>query len=232
MISQKIVSFFNINLRVTTYTEQTIGSVERISEEGKIMNMFIDSMVTAIRKYRTLLRKYLPQAERVNQLQRLDLKNPRLYEDEIKLYSLGGEIVEHLTTLTASKNNYYSYSGINKFVDHLKALLDKYKLDEKTVRILHTTQVASRAIVRAAQLLNISGNFQEDVEELEACHRDLIAYGSSEQIQLYETTLNTMIRKHNTIDPNNFYRLALQNFMKCLAEEEEQESGQTAADAA
>ena len=185
------------------------------------MNMFTDSMVTAIRKYRALLRKHLPQAERINQLQRLDLKNPQLYEDETRLYSLGSEMVSHLTTLTASKNNYYSYSGVNKFVDHLKALLDKYKLDAKTGRVLHTTQVASRAIVRAAQILNLNGNFQENVTELEECHKDLLAYGSTEQIQLYETTLNTMIRKHNTVDSNNFYRLALQNFMACMEEEDQ-----------
>ncbi len=184
------------------------------------MNMFTDSMVTAIRKYRALLRKHLPQAERVNQLQRLDLKNPRLYDDEKRLYSLGVEIIHHLRTLTASKNNYYSYSGVDKFVGHLKALLDKYKLDPKTGRVLHTTQVASRAIVRAAQILNLNDNFQEHEEELTGCHKDLIAYGSTEQIQLYETTLNTMIRKHNTIDPHNFYRLALQNFVNCMEEDQ------------
>lgn len=191
----------------------------------KIMNMFTDSMITAVRKYRSLLRKHLPQAERINQLQRLDLKNPRLYEDETRLYSLGSEMVSHLTSLTASKNNYYSYSGVNKFVEHLKALMDKYKLDSETGRVLHTTQVASRAIVRAAQILNLNSNFQENVDELEGCHRDLLAYGSSEQIQLYETTLNTMIRKHNATDSANFYRLALQNFIKCMEEEEHRAVG-------
>lgn len=182
------------------------------------MNMFIDSMVTAIRKYRALLRKHLSQAERVSQLQRLNIKDPTLYESETKLYHLGHQIVDHLTTLTASKNNYYSYSGISKFVEHLKALLNKYRLDEKSGRVLHTTQVASRAIVRAAQILNLSGDFQEHMDELEQCHKDLIGYGSSEQIHLYETTLNTMIRKYNTIDPNNVYRIALQNFMECMGE--------------
>lgn len=184
------------------------------------MTIFTDTMVQAIRKYRTMLRKYLPQAERVNHLHRLNLKNPQLYTNELMLYDLGYKMVEHLQKLDDTKNGYYSYSGISQFSAHLKKFLDKYKIEKGG--IIHTSQLASRYLVKVTQILSLGTQSEDSTKELEQCNEMIALYASKDQIDLYQSTLQNMIRKHIN-DRNVLYRNVLQHFMQCL------ESAQAAA---
>jgi hypothetical protein len=181
-------------------------------------SIFTGTMIEAIRKYRAMLRKYLPQAERVNLLHSLNLKNPQLYHNEILLYETGYKIVEHLHLLDSTKNGYYSYSGISQFAGHLQKFLEKYKIDENRERVLHTSQEASRNMVRAMQILAIMETTPGEGEmELRDCHEKIIHYGSREQLELYRTSLQNLTRKH-IHDHNGVYRNVLQQFMQSLEE--------------
>lgn len=184
------------------------------------MSIFTSTMVEAIRKYRTMLRKYLPQAQRVNHLHQLDLKNPRLYTSEVMLYQMGYKIVNHLHQLDHTKNGYYSYSGISQFASHLQKFLDKYKLDHNQERVVHTSQLASRYMVKATQLMasNATQNSEDDIAELEQCHGMIAQFGSREQIELYKSSLQSLLRKY-TMDKPSVYRTKIQQFLNNLEEE-------------
>src|SRR3990167_847018 len=147
----------NIILRREQYTGSTIRLTNGLRGFTS-MSIFTDTMVEAIRKYRAMLRKHLPQAQRVNHLHQLDLKNPRLYSNEVMLYQLGYKIIDHLHQLDNTKNGYYSYSGVSQFASHLQKFLDKYKLDDDQERVLHTSQLASRYLLKITQIMALSNN--------------------------------------------------------------------------
>ncbi|OGT52707.1 MAG: hypothetical protein A3F17_03340 [Gammaproteobacteria bacterium RIFCSPHIGHO2_12_FULL_41_15] len=184
------------------------------------MSIFTDTMVEAIRKYRAMLRKYLPQAQRVNHLHHLDIKNPRLYSSEVMLYQLGYKIVNHLHQLDDTKNGYYSYSGISQFATHLQKFLDKYKLDHNNERVVHTSQLASRYMVKATQIMALSANpdTDNDFAELEECHAMVMEYSSKEQLELYRGSLQNLLRKHNN-DKSSLYRAKIQQLLSSFEEE-------------
>lgn len=182
------------------------------------MSIFTDTMVEAVRKYRAMLRKHLPQAQRVNHLHHLDIKNPRLYSNEVMLYQLGYKIVEHLHRLDDTKNGYYSYSGISQFATHLQKFLDKYKLDPDHERVIHSAQLASRHMVKATQIMTLQANSENDLVELEESHQMIIAYGSKEQLDLYRESLQNFLRKHSHDKPS-FYRSKIQEFLRSFEEE-------------
>lgn len=186
------------------------------------MSIFTDTMVEAIRKYRAMLRKYLPQAERINHLHRLNLKNPQLYNSEVMLYQLGYKMIDHLQELDNTKNGYYSYSGISQFSGFLKKFLDKYKVDKGYDRVIHTSQLASRHMVKTTQLLMVEPLNESAMKEIRYCNEMIALYGSKEQIDLYQSTLQNMIRKHMH-DHNGSFRAVLAHFKQCL------ESRKTAA---
>jgi hypothetical protein len=157
------------------------------------MSIFSDTMKNAISNYRQMLRKYLPQAERVSKLNQLNLRSPQLYQNEIMLHEAGYKIVEHLFDLDSNKGGYYAYSGIAKFGNYLKEFLDNYLIDGN--RVIHKAQKTSQALVHIIQLLTLSkdkitDSLRDKINEL----NDIIAtYGSEEQHELYETTLQSTI---------------------------------------
>lgn len=179
------------------------------------MTTFADHMVAVVRKYRAILRKHLPQAERINRLHQLNLKNPQLYSNEFMLYEVGYKIIDHLRELNSTKNGYYSYSGIGQFANHLEKFLDKYKVEKGTSKVVHTSQLASRYLVKLAHLLSEEAQSATSTQEIERCNKMIALYASKEQIDLYIATLQNMVRKQ-TDDRNVLYKNTLQQFMRCL----------------
>lgn len=180
---------------------------------------FSSTMVEAIRKYRAMLRKYLSQSERVNQLHLLNLKNPQLYTNDFLLYEAGHKIIEHLQSIDSSKNGYYSYSGISRFANHLEKFLSNYKIEAGTHKIIHTCQLASRYLVRASQLLSPDQTNPASLEELEQCNEMIALYASPDQIELYQKTLATLSQK-NLGNHSTLYRNTLRHFSTCLEKKE------------
>lgn len=189
------------------------------------MSIFTDTMVEAIRKYRTMLRKYLPQSERINQLHKLNLKNPQLYNSEVALYHLGYKMIDHLQQLDETKNGYYSYSGISQFAGYLKKFLEKYKIDQDYDRVIHTSQLASRYILKTTQLLAAEPISEEALQEIFQCNEMIALNGSTEQVDLYQNSLQNMLRKH-LHDHNGYLRSTLDHFPWVILGAKRQQCGQ------
>lgn len=182
------------------------------------MSVFSETMKKSISIYRQMLRKYLPQAERINKLQQLNLKNPQLYENDIALYHTGHAIVADVEkNLDDSVYGYYSYSGVGSFSQHMKSFLENYVIEG--TQVIHRSQKASRALVQAIQLLTVPREKLTDeiAEKLAKCNVIIARFGSEEQRELHRTSLQNTIRKYQ--DQNTaFYRSVLNNFHQRVQE--------------
>ncbi len=180
---------------------------------------FTDTMLYMVSKYRSMLKKLVPQPERVKIHVRLDLKNPQLYENRVMLYNLGYKIIAHLKELDVSKKEkgYYSYSGPRKFTKHLEDFLNNYIVENNTV--IHRAQKTSRALVKAIQLLTLPEDElnEKAIENLVQCNRIIAKCGSPEQQSLHKSTLKNAANAHNNA---SFYVKALSNFNQFLHERE------------
>jgi len=188
------------------------------------MSIFTDTMVDAIRKYRSMLHKHLPQAQRVNQLHVLDLKNPRLYTNETMLYQVGYKIVEHLQELNQSKQGYYSYSGLGQFADHLKTFLDKYKLDEENQRVMHASQAASRYLLKMTQIMALGSEetLLKNLTEMQACHDQILEGSNADQLMLYKSALINLLKKDRGDKPACYFE-KLDEFLQALNQDKTQD---------
>jgi hypothetical protein len=181
------------------------------------MSIFTDTMVDAVRKYRSMLHKYLPQAQRVNQLHLLDLKNPRLYTNETMLYQVGYKIVAHLQELNQSKQGYYSYSGLGQFAEHLKTFLDKYKLDEENQRVMHASQAASRYLMQMTQIMALGSEetLLKNLTDMQMCHDKIVEGSNTDQLVLYKNALISLLKKDRGDKPACYFE-KLDAFLQAL----------------
>ena len=182
------------------------------------MSIFSETMKKTINIYRSMLRKYLPQAERVNKLNELNLKNPQLYENEVALFRTGWAIINDIERhLDKSTYGYYSYSGVGSFASYLKNFLENYELDGN--RVIHRSQKASNALIEAIQLLGLPKEklTTEIADKLSKCNKVLATCGSEEQQELHKNTLRNAIRKQHEQN-SSFYRSILSNFQQQLQE--------------
>lgn len=170
--------------------------------------IFARTVAKAISDYRQFLRKYLKQSDRVRKLGELNLKDPQIYEDELKLYEIAWSIVKDIEeNVKIPDQNYYSYSGIAKFCEHLKNYLKNYEIEDG--KITHRTQKASRALIRAIQLLALpKEHLNENVATtFDECNEVIAIFGSPEQHELHINTLE----KHRFLD-EMFYQSIIDSF--------------------
>lgn len=175
-------------------------------------SIFAETMQKAIQKYRQLLRKFLPQAERVGKLNALGLKNGQMYENELWLYETGYRIINDIkSNLTPDTQGYYAYSGVEKFADFLKQFLDSYEVQGD--HVIHRAQIASRAMVKAIQLITLPReHLTDDVEkELVTLNHTIASYGSKEQKELHRSALQNALRRQQE-ENIGFYKSVLFNF--------------------
>lgn len=178
------------------------------------MSIFKDTTVKAISNYRAMLRKYLPQAERVSKLSELNLKNPRLYENEIALYHTAHAIVADVErNLNSSTKGYYSYSGVGNFARYLKDFLVNYYIDGD--RVVHRAQKASRALISAIQLIAANTLDDHAREKLIDCNQLIASLGSDEQKDLHKNTLLNLIHQQSD-GVASFYRSILNHFQQIM----------------
>ncbi|HYF97879.1 MAG TPA: hypothetical protein VD770_02735 [Coxiellaceae bacterium] len=150
------------------------------------MATFSDTILQAIFDYRQLLKRHLKVKERRAKLQALSLDSSINPTDEPLLYELGHRILADLkATMMVQTSSYYSYSGVQKFAEHLQAILDQHELREDTV--IHKGQQASRALLHAIQvLMSASTKLSESVRHNLVTHSQVIAnHGSHEQRQSF-----------------------------------------------
>lgn len=158
--------------------------------------IFVETIARAISDYRFLLRRHLGQAERRQKLAELNLKDPTIFDSPVKLYEVANQIVEDIRRNVETPQSYYAYSGIAEFGKYLQDYLSKYEVEDG--RLVHSAQKASKAMIEAIQLIALpEQRLTSDIaDKLNHCSNAVIQYGSEEQIDMYEGTLEQKLITH------------------------------------
>lgn len=186
-------------------------------------DIFSKTMIEALRKYRETLRKHLKQDERMQKLKQLGLKDKSLNQSATALYEMGYRIVDDINRNSANEHTgYYSYNGVQKFADYLKAYLDQFEVIKE--QVVHKSQLASQALVKSIQLLSIpsrDGLTIKVVTELSRCIRTIATYGTEPQKDLLKRTLVKIIDAQKISQAGKetpadlaFYRSVLEEFQQ------------------
>lgn len=178
-------------------------------------SIFAETISKAISEYRQMLRRYLTQVERVNKLSQLGLKDPTIYDSDVRLFEMADAIVKDIDiNMDIPEQGYYSYSGLKMFRDYLKDYLKHYQIEDG--HVVHSAQKASRAMITAIQLAALpSEKLTDDIKsQIRSCNEIIATYGSDEQRELYRTNL-----KERQAVNEEFFGSMLNNFMQYLMPE-------------
>ena len=149
-------------------------------------SVFSEKLVQFVSDYRLLLRKTLPQVDRMTRLKQLNLKSMTIYTGDVTLYNTGWSIIEDIESNgNIPEQGYYSYSGLAKFYEELKTYLEDFVISGE--RIIHRIQHTSNMLLDVIQMVSTPGLQQAEQlqEKLFECSKSVVRFGSDEQKQLY-----------------------------------------------
>jgi hypothetical protein len=175
------------------------------------MSIFSETISKAISDYRYLLRRYLPQVERMQKLAELELKNPDIYNNDVSLYQVANNIIKDIEdNIKIPDQGYYSYSGIEHYCQYLKEYLDNYELENGF--IIHKAQKASRAMIDVIQLILLPENRLSDsiAAKIKQHSKTVSQFGSDEQKEVFHSGLDRQ-SEHNP----GFFAQLLAYFDQC-----------------
>lgn len=181
------------------------------------MSVFSRTMRKAISDYRYLLRRHLHQVERMVKLQKLNLRDSRIYQNNVSLFEIGHAIVEDIEkNMGVRHQTYYSYSGIHRFCEYLKAFLKQYYVENN--QVFHRGQKASRALVESIQLSELPKHLLNEkvAKKLLNCNKSIVSFGSDEQCDLQFQILS----KQKEANPG-FYTHVISHLENLLNDESE-----------
>ncbi|MCB1827052.1 MAG: hypothetical protein KDH94_01420 [Coxiellaceae bacterium] len=161
-------------------------------------SIFVETVSKAISDYRQLLRRHLPQCERVTKLMELGLKQPD-YENETALYRTAQRIVQDIeVNLDSGNKSYYTYSGVGNFGRYLKEFIGHYMIEGN--QVIHRAQKASRALIDSIQLIGLpTERLTPDVlETINKNSMTIAHFGSEEQSELYKENLERYYRERGS----------------------------------
>ena len=116
------------------------------------MSTFSETILHAINEYRNLLRKTTPAAERRSKMHSLGLDGRFSELPDCELHNKAANIVSDLKKQLPNESEaQYTYSGRKQFIDYLTSILEQYHIHND--KVLHSTQLASRASIESIQLL-------------------------------------------------------------------------------
>jgi hypothetical protein len=158
--------------------------------------IFIETIARAISDYRFMLRRHLNQADRRKKLAELNLKDPTIFDSPVKLFEVATRIVDDIEGNIETPQSYYAYSGIAEFGKYLKEYLSKYEVENG--HLVHSAQKASKAMISAIQLIALPEQrlTPETTKKLNHCSDIVVQYGSEEQVDMYEGTLEQKLITH------------------------------------
>lgn len=179
--------------------------------------IFIETIARAISDYRFMLRRHLSQTERRKKLAELNLKDPTIFDSPVKLFEVATRIVDDIEASVELPQSYYAYSGIAEFGKYLKEYLAKYEIENG--RLVHCAQKASKAMIQAIQLIGLPEQRlnADTAAKLNNCSNQVVKYGSQEQIDMYEGTLEQKLITHRA-----FFTPIYDHFQSLLQVEEEE----------
>lgn len=179
------------------------------------MSEFARKVYQLIGEYRAILRKTLPQSERMQKLERLRLKSKPDSTTDFEFYQIAQNILQEEHQLRNQRNaSYYSYSGVEQFCKCLKEFVQDYTVDQG--RVVHSSQLSSKYFLEGLQTLSRQYEEVSDtvVSRVQYCNNVLAKFGENEQVARYLTLLRHQQNKHGeTFNPlvKGFLQLLEQN---------------------
>ena len=150
---------------------------------------FSIKMCDALQAYKKILRRMLSNADAKARIETLGLKRKDLNQSsDIALYQKGKKVLTDISNdprMDAQTPAWYS--GIDEFYQMLEAMLNQYH--PKGNKVVNHQQEASRALVKAIQLINLPKERlnQEIFTQINRCKETVLALGSKEQREKIET---------------------------------------------
>ena len=176
------------------------------------MHNFSQIAIKLLTDYKNLLKKQLNPTESAKKLVQsgLDKRFPRR---DPELYRL---LVKVIKKANQDENNIPSrlrYSGIDHFIQHMKSVLDNYRLEDG--QVIHGAQTASRAMIEAIQLIPLpESRLTESIAaKLDKCAKMIAIYGVDEQKKIFMNSIKTHLPRQT-----DFFLPLLNKFREHLAE--------------
>ena len=173
--------------------------------------IFIETIARAIGDYRTMLRRHLDQIARRQKLAALNLTDPSIFDSSEKLYDVAWGIVNDIEGSIDAPTGYYAYSGIAEFGKYLREYLESYLLEDG--HLIHSAQKASKMMIKAIQYIGLPPERLNDevVTRLKECNEVVARFGSDEQKDMYEGTLEQKL-----ITQREFYTPIYEHYQQLL----------------
>jgi len=163
------------------------------------MYQFLPNALTLLQKYKSLLKKQLPESASKKVLSKLQL-HQRLPREEANLYHLMMDVIQHLQTEITTKAENARFSGTAQLLQDMQDFLQWYHVVED--RLVHASQEASRAMLHAIQLMVLPGasRTKKVAMQLKDYAMKVARYGKPEQKALFKNSLE----KHAAEDASFF----------------------------
>lgn len=172
------------------------------------MYTFSQTAIKLLRDYKALIRRQLPPEESDKRLSEMQL-NKKLPTKENALYELLEKIVQKTEANESSVYSRLRYCGAVQLRRHIQTVLDVYQIHNK--RVIHSSQLASRALIHAIQLLKLSVNdlTSESLAQLNTYAGCITKHGTSEQRAVFVNALQSCSHVHC-----DFFQILLKDFQE------------------
>ncbi len=152
------------------------------------MHNFSQTAIKLLSDYKNLLKKQLDPNESARKLAQLGL-DKRIPKREGDLYRLLLKVVKKAHMEENDAPSRLRYSGIDRFVRHMKEALDNYRLENG--QVIHMSQTASRAMIEAIQLIPLPELKLTDgvAAKLDSCAHLIAKYGAEEQKKVFMNSI-------------------------------------------
>ena len=160
--------------------------------------IFSEEVMRLLHDYKRILKRYVSPDDREAKIQqlRLERKNIRSAND-VLLYRKAEQVIEDINSwISKSSDAPTAYYGLEEFCQHLNAFLKQYCIEGDTLgreKVVHAQRLASRAIVDAIQLLDLSSDklTATHLQQLDGCFQVIAKYGTKEQQDLLMKALRS-----------------------------------------
>lgn len=179
----------------TLTTEETSSATESSPafEGVRIMSSFSETILKSINEYRSLLRKTTSAEYRKQKLRQFGLDGRYSELPDIELYKTAIKMLEDLKSEHEEQaQGQYTYSGRKNFIEHITSILEQYHIHGN--KILHCTQLASRASIESIQLLSLPEEklrMESTIKRLAKANYLIARFGSEAQQEQHINSLKT-----------------------------------------
>jgi len=151
------------------------------------MSAFSTTILPALNRYKTILRKNLPLEEANTKIKQLRLNRKQIRNaNDVFLYNVASNTIKDIEK--SNSNSEWSFAKAN-LSQQLKSILDEYQIENN--QIINPKQQASRAIINIIQIIRFSAIDRFSEKKMEDFIRLVAKYGTQEQ----QNTLRYLFKK-------------------------------------